>query len=500
MDRFLAEHQTDGSTDSSGTFTLNRELARSKLQVNQLANPARFLLKLVQAAILARAPELFLTFKREVLSLKFSAPEECGLGAEPVHRGLDSLTLLPPSALRHLAVGLNTALGTECHHLSWGSPEGTLHYDGGSMELDRSRCTPEYAFEMVRKRPFWNFHMAFADEYHTLTTRCQFSPIKIIVDGSELQCTLRTEQVFAPAKPVSLSKNDYLYSAIKPGHGLRLAGLDGAYRQFDSDPQLHVWSGKPGTKHALLHRQNPDSLTGEAYLALYSQGLPGNLIIPVINGVTLDPIDDLLEYDGAVLVVDATGLKTDLSEFALSEGDLFEQRLEEWNDWVRSTLLSIPEAALTRAFKQNGVAPTVAPYRAAEVRRWLSGHPEDSVEKAWPAACIDTLGVSPLEGEEILFSLPALRRFTLSVHFDCRAILTTHRVIFWNPFDEKYSWQLTWDEVARSEIKDVYDSDLYFSRKGERPLEMALADGESRRKMRQQLQLLAQSSDKDHSS
>lgn len=489
VDRFLAQHQEAGATDSSGTFTLNQTRARSKLQTSQLTNPASFILKLVQAAVLVRAPEILLTFKREVLTLRFLAPDGSSLEAETVLGALDTLSLLPPSPTRHLAMGLNAALGTECDQLLWRTPGGCLRYQGTSLELSQGSGSSDYLFEMVRKRPFWHFHMAFADEYEIVTHRCQFSPVRMVIDGTELQRGLCTGEVRAPFKPSALSSSDFLYGAVKPGSGVRLASFSPDYVEWGNDPSLHHWTGKAKVPHSLLLRTDPNWLTGEAYLALYSQGLPGNQILPVLAGVTMEPLDDLLEYEGAALVVCVNGMSTDLSEFCLTRDERFDARLKDWNGWIKESLLSIPERALAKALRDNGFPPARAPYRACELCNWFRDPEEEEPEPSLPPAGEDTLGVCALPEEEILFSLPALRRFSLSVHFDCRAILTTHRVIFWDPVDSRYSWEMNWDEVAQAKIKDVYDSDLYFTLPGKAAAEMALVNTESRRAMREQLKL-----------
>ena len=72
--QLIAELQAQGVVDSDGLFTLDRDQARRKLQLFQLANPARFVLELVQAAVLKGASRLF--FSRRFAELRTQYAED----------------------------------------------------------------------------------------------------------------------------------------------------------------------------------------------------------------------------------------------------------------------------------------------------------------------------------------------------------------------------------------------------------------------------------------
>jgi hypothetical protein len=52
LEDLVASLRADGSVESEGQFTLDREQARSKMQKFQLADARRYVLELVQAAVL----------------------------------------------------------------------------------------------------------------------------------------------------------------------------------------------------------------------------------------------------------------------------------------------------------------------------------------------------------------------------------------------------------------------------------------------------------------
>ena len=58
LDALMSELRADGALDSTGQFTLDREQARSKMQKFQLADARRYVLELVQAAILRGATSI----------------------------------------------------------------------------------------------------------------------------------------------------------------------------------------------------------------------------------------------------------------------------------------------------------------------------------------------------------------------------------------------------------------------------------------------------------
>ncbi len=51
VDALIADLGADGTVDSEGRFTLDREVARKKLQRFQLEDPHRFVLELIRSAV-----------------------------------------------------------------------------------------------------------------------------------------------------------------------------------------------------------------------------------------------------------------------------------------------------------------------------------------------------------------------------------------------------------------------------------------------------------------
>jgi hypothetical protein len=108
----LGELRAGGQHDSHGQFTLDRAQARAKMQKFQLVDARRYVLELVQAALLRGAIDLRFDIDADDLRMRFDGEsfraEELGElwasiftdGDEPLLRGL-----------RQLALGLNAALG-----------------------------------------------------------------------------------------------------------------------------------------------------------------------------------------------------------------------------------------------------------------------------------------------------------------------------------------------------------------------------------------------------
>ena len=112
MSELLGELRAGGELDSRGRFTLDRAQARIKMQKFQLVDARRYVLELVQAALLRGASEVVFDIDADDMRMRFDGEgfraEELGElwasifadGDEPLLRGQ-----------RQLALGLNAALG-----------------------------------------------------------------------------------------------------------------------------------------------------------------------------------------------------------------------------------------------------------------------------------------------------------------------------------------------------------------------------------------------------
>ena len=111
LDEFLATLQQGGIVDAEGVFTLDREKAREKMQRFQLTQPARYILELVQAAVLRGAT--FIRFEISATQVRMMCPCSPFLvkDFEDLYESLFARGRGGKrQALRHLALGVCTAM------------------------------------------------------------------------------------------------------------------------------------------------------------------------------------------------------------------------------------------------------------------------------------------------------------------------------------------------------------------------------------------------------
>ncbi len=137
----LAELRSGGAVVAQGQFGLDEGKAREKMQRFQLPDPQRYVLELVQAAVLLGATrvdfkidsdEMLMTFDGDHLERKdierlFQAP-------------FSDDTTHTTKVLRHLAIGLNAAQALNCHimHLESGNENGStlLRWSQGKETIE----------------------------------------------------------------------------------------------------------------------------------------------------------------------------------------------------------------------------------------------------------------------------------------------------------------------------------------------------------------------------
>lgn len=114
LDEFLSALQQAGTVDTEGVFTLDREKAREKMQRFQLAQPARYILELVQAAVLRGATLIRFEISATQVRMMCAATPFVVKDFEDLYESLFARGHgASRQALRHLALGLCTALAME---------------------------------------------------------------------------------------------------------------------------------------------------------------------------------------------------------------------------------------------------------------------------------------------------------------------------------------------------------------------------------------------------
>ncbi len=362
MDRFLNEQRSEGALDSDGSFTIDSALARRKQSFFQLAQPGAYILKFVQAAVSAGASTLAVTVKRDQLTLSIS-------NDQPEFTHIDQLAnalfQLPSERgpLRHLAVGLNSA----CHETSlevlWQTPDGTLAVGQDNVRvLEASETTPRLVVKKPRRLFQWFRGNFFVNEIAHLSRACQYAPLDITLDGRPLERPLLSRTTGSVIDKLGLTHPHHLLELVLPAKGgLRAHYPVGLYERLESDLQL--WLGPRPVGKASSQTPIPllvdgwdgtsRALSAGAVVCVPACGRGSSEILPVLDGVCLSPLRrNDFGFSGLRILLDATDLNTDLSEFALIQDDELSFKL----DWVRERLTEATErtnrTVLRQAFLQ----------------------------------------------------------------------------------------------------------------------------------------------------
>ena len=202
-DSLIAELAEGGETVAEGAFTLDREVAREKMQAYQLAEPERYALELTQAAVLRGTERIRIEHDRDDLWIRFGGTPFTLTELEHLYATLFADAEDPETqAVQRLAVGLNAALAgspTFVHLVS-----GFAH-DAVELELrpgtaDRfgpvsdPRAPSNEATEIHVRLPLSQKlaggHRACVD---LLRERCRHAEIPVEIDGDVVSAGLAAE-------------------------------------------------------------------------------------------------------------------------------------------------------------------------------------------------------------------------------------------------------------------------------------------------------------------
>ena len=483
MDQFLAQQTKDGTLDSLGTFTLSPEEARQKMQASGLSDPSHYVLKIVQAAVAAGCSKLEVMVDRYRLRFLFAESDQLQVALEGIASALLSVATLPPGWLRHLAIGINAAAATGIAEVVWRTPAGSVALTDSELKIEKGHGP--YELTLLRESGLWQslFGTGFAGEYAVLHQRCQFVPLDLNIDGRQV------ERPFCDRYPsdASSDRTRSMWEEVRPGSGLWIARPPSDLYEPRGDLLIPRTDAKNDGGGFPLVFRGPTAcgkvLPGGAFVAIFPFPEKRGRAILVKDGVTLDPVSLGMDSPAVDVVAEASELAVDMTEFKVVEDNDFHTKLRELRGWIRQVLtgldLDAMNLGLTRLHK-------IDPQTGYDVRftvEWLRDG--DLSGSRYPmAATLGLLGIPPLDGEQILLSFPAVKRFGLSAHLNCRAVATDQRLVFWNSDKKEHSWELSWNQVARRRIEDYYESDLYLSQDGLPTLEMGLKSVEDREKMR----------------
>ena len=195
LEAHLAAKVSEGSLIDQGTITLNPENAMKKLGLHALAEPALWLVKLVQAAVAADADRIDISMSRKKVTVVFD--NRLNWKADDVLQLLTAGKLSQDRASSHLVFGLLSALGLPGTKVSWSCGGERIDYANGDIKrtsapsshyltIESTRPIKTYKISQHGSTPVSHLFKMTADEYKILWDRCFACPIPIYIDGLKL--------------------------------------------------------------------------------------------------------------------------------------------------------------------------------------------------------------------------------------------------------------------------------------------------------------------------
>lgn len=186
--------RAEGEVDSVGRFTLDPVKAREKLQKFQLVDAHRYVLELVQAAVLRGSRAITFDIDADDMHMRFdgaafTAAELADLWGSIFADGDDRLL----RGVRQLALGLNAALGLGPRRIVVRSGDQELRLAPGSAETHRTiEAQAETTIHVAQRVKlaglglfFKNLVGSLAEEVH-LRERCVYATPVITLDGQRI--------------------------------------------------------------------------------------------------------------------------------------------------------------------------------------------------------------------------------------------------------------------------------------------------------------------------
>lgn len=344
-------HAGQGQVVSSGTFTLDLRKAREKLSKYQLAEPCFYLMKVLQAAVAAGAERIDIALGRRSVNFYACLPPDGPLAnAQPLIDGLQDPQGLPVGALRHLAIGLNSAWSVDPAFISlshW-TEDGGWKLVIGQDEIQLHPCSERPAkpaadlyptmarleFTLERAATVSSYVRSVASEHMGILHRCAFCPVPLFLDSR------RVIGQFAPAEtPPMLNQENgapYILAErfkLDPHGGFQICAppwgkLKAHKNSLINKTEIVVSDGTPVRAPTFsfqgLSATGGDTLRANLALALPAFTSGTSRIVLVKDGVTLEPVaPHRMTHIGLQAIVAAPDIKVDLSEFtALQDATL----------------------------------------------------------------------------------------------------------------------------------------------------------------------------------
>ncbi len=198
VDHLISGLSAAGAVESVGDFTLDRDKAREKMRQFQLAEPNRYVLELVQAAVLKGATRIDFHIDADDMRMRFDGRPFDRKDFEALYSSLFArMRNAENDARQHLAVGLNAAMALNPRYVRVDSGQGDagirLELRAGKDDRVTERIGEERTVIHVKARfrpglvvGFFRDMKGTIPEEKLLRTHCARARTKIYLDGQSI--------------------------------------------------------------------------------------------------------------------------------------------------------------------------------------------------------------------------------------------------------------------------------------------------------------------------
>ncbi len=268
MDKLLSELRSEGKVDSAGRFTLDLAKALEKMQRFQLAEPRAFVLNLVAGATLTGARRIDLSLEAGLFRMEWDGRP---LTMEDVLGLFDPFDRQTPPAVRELSIGLAACRGLDLLLMQVESSQVRLQLDRSSLLIEPRQSEDRNRIVMREKVPLWRrFTGPDRRIVSFLEERCSQGPVQVFLDGRLLTVPIQAQ---------------------------------------NAEAQVYLEDLKALVALVRLPRSQPSFTV-------------------ILNQVSFVLEDTGLEYPGAVVIVEAEGLRKELSQSTLVRDHALQQLIE----------------------------------------------------------------------------------------------------------------------------------------------------------------------------
>jgi hypothetical protein len=249
LERFLEEKAEPGRFDSQGHFSISAQRALEKLIDHAVADPAHWILKLVQAGVAARAEEI------QIKAFRGSTRADIVLATLPPLDKLEGalLRLESPrgSLLAELCIGLRALLKQHQFRLIWCDGESAQGFvwNGSSLDFVKAHAcsVPSSRLRLEMSGPQTSA-ASRADEARLLEQLCRWCCVTLVLDGRQVNGPGNLPQSQFPHLRHGVGSPRYLASGWLGDHrndSVCQAVTNGQEVMRTETPFLH-WARKPG--------------------------------------------------------------------------------------------------------------------------------------------------------------------------------------------------------------------------------------------------------------